>query len=275
MRALAPASPAGAFLFHQRVSVTGQLLTVAVAGSDGFVARLDARWKLAAALIAALAIALLQTLPCLLAAFVAISLLVFLAGLPLRWLLPRLLAVAPFLVFVVVLLPVYLHGGAEWRIGFLSFSERGVEAASKIALRMLALLGVALVVLGTTRFHVVMQAARGLGLPGLLAQLALLTQRYLVLLGSEFRRLRTALGVRGYRNRASIRSWRVAGRLAGTLLVRSSERADRVASAMRCRGFDGSFRNLESFHTSWAEVSTLVASVLFAAGLITWDRLGR
>ena len=44
------------------------------------------------------------------------------------------------------------------------------------------------------------------------------------------------------------------GQAAGTLLVRGYERSERVAQAMRCRGFDGCFRALATFRTRWSDV---------------------
>src|SRR5205807_3520409 len=98
-------------------------------------------------------------------------------------------------------------------------------------------------------FSRTMQAAESLGLPRLLARLALMSYRYVFVLADEFARLRTALRVRGFSNRANLHSYRTVGRVTGTLLVRGSARAERVAHAMRCRGFDGRFRALHDFQT--------------------------
>jgi cobalt/nickel transport system permease protein len=89
--------------------------------------------------------------------------------------------------------------------------------------------------------------------PGLLVQLAMLTHRYIFVLDAELARLRTALRVRGFRNRPSRHSYRTVGHVAGTLLVRGYERAERVGQAMRCRGFDGRFRSLTEFRTTRAD----------------------
>src|SRR4029077_3091910 len=91
------------------------------------------------------------------------------------------------------------------------------------------------------------QAAHALYVPGLFVHLGLLTYRYVHLLVIELSRLRMALRVRGYRNRASLRNYQTIGHVAGTLLVRSHERSERVGHAMRCRGFTGRFRSLAVF----------------------------
>ena len=88
----------------------------------------------------------------------------------------------------------------------------------------------ALVVLATAPPDATLKAAHALRVPGLIIQLALLTYRYLFLLADELGRLRTALRVRGYRNRMNRHSYRTVGHVAGTLLVRRvSARSPSVA----------------------------------------------
>ena len=77
--------------------------------------------------------------------------------------------------------------------------------------------------------------------------------------------------MRGFRNRADLHSYRTIGQVAGTLLVRSQERSERVGQAMRCRGFDGEFRSLHDFRTTAGDVLAFVAIVSWAVGLGVWD----
>jgi cobalt/nickel transport system permease protein len=57
----------------------------------------------------------------------------------------------------------------------------------------------------------------------------------------------------------------------GTLLVRGSDRAERVAQAMRCRGFDGHFRTTTAFRTRPADVGMFLLIVGVVGGLVAWD----
>jgi len=127
------------------------------------------------------------------------------------------------------------------------------------------------VLLATAPLDATLKAAHTLRVPGLLVQLGLLTYRYVFVLGSELNRLRIALRVRGYRNRATRHSYRTIGHVAGTLLVRSVEQAERVGQAMRCRGFDGRFRSLTQFRTRAADVAAFLLIVGCSAGLLAWD----
>jgi cobalt/nickel transport system permease protein len=82
--------------------------------------------------------------------------------------------------------------------------------------------------------------------------------------------MRIAVRTRGYRNRPSRHSYRTIGNVAGTLLVRSAERAERVSQAMRCRGFDGQFRSLTEFRTTLPDVLFFIVMTVVFAALLTW-----
>src|SRR5581483_9166972 len=102
---------------------------------------------------------------------------------------------------------------------------------------------------------------------------ALLAYRYAFLLADELRRLRVALRVRGFRARADRHGYRTLGHVVGAVLVRGADRADRVADAMRCRGFDGRFHTLTAFRTTAADVVSCLLVVAGVAALVLWDRL--
>jgi cobalt/nickel transport system permease protein len=72
--------------------------------------------------------------------------------------------------------------------------------------------------------------------PALLVDTILLTWRYIHVLASDAAGLRRAAAARGFRPRWLPQA-AVVGRLAGSLLVRSSERAVRVHTAMLARGY--------------------------------------
>jgi cobalt/nickel transport system permease protein len=243
-----------------------------IAPLDSPLARFDPRWKLAAFGFAILAVAFVRSLPAAATAFAGALLLAIIARLPWKWFGVRLgVAALALLPFLIVLPFTVDRGGPAWEWGWLHISAAGLLAAVTLGLKTLAIVMLALVVLGTAPLHVTLHAARRLHAPGLLVQLTLLTYRYIFLLVDEFHRLRTALRVRGFRNRMSRHSYRTIGRVTGTLLVRGAERAERVAQAMRCRGFDGRFRVLSEFRTRVTDVLLFVLIVGAAAALVVWD----
>jgi cobalt/nickel transport system permease protein len=69
-------------------------------------------------------------------------------------------------------------------------------------------------------------------------------------------------------------TYRTVGHVIGTLVVRGTERAEGVAHAMRCRGFDGRFRSLATFRTTMADVAFFGVSFATTIGVIVWDVTG-
>jgi cobalt/nickel transport system permease protein len=209
--------------------------------------RLDPRWKLAALISATLAVATMRTPEATGIALALAVALVTLARLPWGWYLRRVGIVA-------ILLGL-----------FLVWTPDGVVPALALLARALAIVSLMLVLLATAPPEVNLRAAHALRMPGLLVQLIGMTHRYAYLLADEFGRLRQALRLRGYRNRANRHSYRTVSNLAGTLLVRGQERAERVGQAMLCRGFDGRYRVLTAFRTRPRDVFFCVGVVgLFA-----------
>jgi cobalt/nickel transport system permease protein len=241
---------------------------------DSPLARLDPRWKLAALLTAAAAAALLRTLPPALLALSGALALALGGRLPSRWLLQRLGGLALFLAVFTVWLPFLLPDpGHAWRWGPVAVSPRGVTVALLLGAKAVTIVTLMLVLLATAPLNATLQAAHALRMPGVLIHVALLTYRYIFLVAGEFARLRTALRVRGYRNRATVHTYRTVGHVAATLLVRSAERGERVGHAMRCRGFDGRFHSLAEFRTAPADLAFFVLVVGSAAVLLAWDRI--
>jgi cobalt/nickel transport system permease protein len=240
------------------------------------VQRFDPRWKLAAILFAALAITLLRTVGPALVGLAAAVALVVLARLPWRWYCGRLgLAMALFAIFL-VWLPFVPHTDHDtYEIGGIVISLTGTLRLLTLTAKLGGMISLMLVLLVTAPLHDTFKAAHALHIPHVLIQLVMLTYRYVFLLVEEFSRLRVALRVRGFRNQVNVHSYRTIGQVAGTLLVRSHERSDRVAQAMRCRGFDGDFRSLHDFTTTWRDLLAFVMIVGFAVGLLVWDWLVR
>ncbi len=229
--------------------------------ADSPISRLDARWKLAALALMGAAAAAVQSLGPALAALAVAMLLAAIARLPPRWLLVRLGALAITLLPFIVIMPL-VEGMA------------GARLAGLLTVKATAVVLITLVAIGSTSMPVALHAARALGVPGTLIHVLLLSYRYLFLLAAELDRLRRAVRVRGFRPGMNRHTYRTVGHVIGTLVVRGTERAEGVAHAMRCRGFDGRFRSLAAFQTTAMDVAFLAVLVATASGVIVWDAIG-
>lgn len=244
--------------------------------TDSPLSRRDPRWKLAALAPAAVAASFPRTWPAVLLALFGALLLAVLARLPWRWYWRRVGVVLSFLAVFVVPLPFLMRGnGPSWGREPFVVSLFGANVAALLLVKTMTVLTLILVLLATAPLDATLKAAHRLRVPGLLVQLALLSYRYLFVLAEELERLRVALRVRAFRGRVNLHSYRTIGHVAGTLLVRGHERAERVGQAMRCRGFDGTFRSLTEFHTTATDVLLWLVVVAAGGGILTLDLLAR
>lgn len=164
-----------------------------------------------------------------------------LAGVPLRYVLPRMVIEVPFLVFA-ALIP-FVAEGPQVEVampGGWSFwvSESGLVAAWGLAVK--GTLGVlaSLTLAATTEPAAVLQGLQRLRFPDLLVQIMSFMIRYLDVVTADLGRMVTAMRSRGVDPR-SPRHWPALARTLGALFVRSYERGERVHLAMLSRGYDG------------------------------------
>jgi cobalt/nickel transport system permease protein len=238
---------------------------------DSPLRRFDPRWKLAAFALALVITAFLQTVTAASIALTGAAVLAMTARLPIRAYLERLKIILPALVLFAIFLPFVVPDPDPILLGPIPLSLPGLRLALLFVLKGLAIFTLALALAASSPMAATLQAASSLRVPSRLIHIAMLTYRYLFLVVAELGRIRLALRVRGYRNRPTVHCYRTIGNVAGTLLVRSSERAERVAQAMRCRGFDGEFRSLTDFRTRAVDVIGFAMIVGGFGALAAWE----
>lgn len=233
----------------------------------------DARWK---AVTLGMVVAVLVTLGSVQAALVGVLLgfgVLALGRLPAGLVLRRLLVAQALLLPCVVILPFTVPGEAQaW--GPVVVRREGVELALLLNLRALAILAVAFAVVYSTPMVVLLRAVQSLGFPRRLVEITLMTYRYLFTLGWELTRMRWALVVRGFRNRARFTTYRSLAQVMGVTLLRSLERTERVRQALYCRGFQGRLRTLHEFRSNPADWLKSGVCLVLATGLFLLDRIG-
>ena len=108
----------------------------------------------------------------------------------------------------------------------------------RVGTRFFCIVTLSVVLFGTTPLRKMLEAMRSLGIPPLLVDMALLTDRHLQEFDRTRRTMQQAMRLRGFRgDRLSRRTLRLWAQLAGSLLVRSYDRATRVYVAMILRGY--------------------------------------
>jgi cobalt/nickel transport system permease protein len=134
--------------------------------------------------------------------------------------------------------------------------SRGALAFASIMLKTILCVGAAFILAGSTPFHVLCAGLRRLHVPSLFCLQLALCYRYIAVLLEEAQAMYTAYILRSPGKKAAMKDM---GPLLGTLLLRSLDRADRVYSAMRCRGFNGTF---------FAERKPLLAADVFYCAVV-------
>ena len=211
--------------------------------------RLDPRGKIITAGLFAALIAVTQSLAAVLGGLALAIIWLLLARLPARKVLGKLLAVNGFIIFLWLVLPFSYRGEPLFTLGPLTASRPGVWLTALITLKSNAIIIGLIALIATVPVVTLGQALHSLRLPNKLCHLLLFTYRYLYVFEEEYQRLLTAMKIRGFKPGTNMHTYRSYAYLAAMLLVRSSERAERVFQAMLCRGFRGVFYSLRTF--SW------------------------
>lgn len=237
---------------------------------------IDPRTRALATVAFAVVVVGLDGIVPLLAALVSALVAARAARLPWRPTARKVLMMDGFMLALFVMLPFTTPGEPLVRLGPLTASVDGLRLALTIALQANAIVLLLLALVGTIQPARLGHALLQLGVPTALVQLLFFTVRYIDVLGEEYRRLRTAMRARAFVARTDRHTLETFGYLVGMLLVRASDRAERVLAAMRCRGFDGRFPVLVQPKLGRRDIVwAVVAASLLGALLVLEVRLGR
>lgn len=172
------------------------------------------------------------------------GLLYVLSRLPLTFWSTRIRYPGLFLLGVVALLPFLSGQTVIWNWSILTLRQEGMIAVILIVSRFLSIITVGLILFGTTPFLTMVRTMRSLGLPAILADMLLLSYRYLFEIAASLTQMQRSMRLRGFQSQRKshwfLPNWQDLNRLdslAGTLLVRSYEQAERIYKAMRLRGY--------------------------------------
>lgn len=157
----------------------------------------------------------------------------------------------------------------------LSISTPGLERFASVALKSWISVQMAVLLAVTTPFPEILSAMRALKLPRLLVAIIGLMWRYLFVMVDEALRLMRARDARSTHPDAAYRpggslAWRarVTGGMAGSLLLRSLDRSDRIYHAMLSRGYDGEPRGLPARPLRSADWLVLAGGLALLASLL-------
>jgi cobalt/nickel transport system permease protein len=236
--------------------------------------RWEPRCKLIGFIVLIFAFSFVRNLSMLLAMAAVTAAVYLISRLPVSFMLRRLRYPSLFLLVVVLVLPFVSGQTVVMSLGPVNLYQEGIMAVFIIAIRFLSILTVGLVLFGTTPFLTTIKAMRSLGLPAIMADMVLLSFRYLHEIGDDLQRMQTSMKLRGFHwERFSLRSLRIPAWLGGSLLVHSYERSEWVYKAMTLRGYGQASYTSVALPVHGRDLATLGFFILVAAGFVIGDIL--
>lgn len=163
------------------------------------------------------------------------------ARLPVRFVLARMAAVIPFILFA-FLIP-FVAGGDRIDVLGVSVSRSGLWGMWNVIAKATLGVTVSIVLAATTEIPDMLRGMNRLRVPAPITAIAGFMVRYLEIVAAELGRMRTAMTARGYDPRWIWETKPIAASV-GSLFVRSYERGERVHAAMLSRGFTGTMPDL-------------------------------
>jgi cobalt/nickel transport system permease protein len=238
--------------------------------------RLDPRYKIIGLITLVFSFSFIRDLRMLLAMGVATITIYGISRLPAGFIAKRFRYPSFFLLAIVLSLPFLSGEHILTSLGPIAMRQEGLLAAILIATRFTCIFTIGVILLGTTPLLTNIKAMRTLGVPDIMADMALLAFRYLKEIGRDLRNMQTSMRLRGFQERRfSPRGLKTLAWLSGSLLIYSYERSESIYKAMILRGYGHAPPRRDEFTASRRDALILTAIILLAAGFIIGDlRLG-
>lgn len=235
---------------------------------ESIVHGLDPRIKIIVAILFSVVVAVSSNFWALFTALAVSLSLIVLARLSAKTVFYRLLLVNGLILFLWLLIPFTFKGEALFTIGPLVGTREGVLYASQITVKCNAILLAMIALVATIPIFTLGHAMSQLHFPDKIIHLFLFTYRYIHVIFQEYHRLTNAMKIRGFIARTNIHTYRSYAYLVGMLLVKSSDRAERVYEAMLCRGFSGRYYTLSRFSIKTGDILYLSLMLAAILGLV-------
>jgi cobalt/nickel transport system permease protein len=240
-----------------------------------FIHRLDPRIKLLAAFLFSVIISVSNRFFPLFFAFIMSSALLTAARLPVKIVLPRILFANLFIFLLWIFIPFTIKGEPILKMGPLVISRQGLLYCLMLTVKSNAIIIILISLTATIPVFTMGRAMNYLGVPAKIANLFIFSYRYIHAILLEYRRLKEAMDIRGFRPKTNLHTYRTYAYLVGMLIVKSHDRAERVHSAMVCRGFQGKFFDLTEFSIKGKDFIFIITFIicLVAITLLQWPIL--
>lgn len=213
---------------------------------DSLVHRWEPRYKLIGLIALIFAFASVKDWHLIPAMLLVTGMIYAMSKLPLSFLLKRLRYPSLIVLGIVMFLPLVSGKTVILQVGLLTLRQEGCLASLLIVSRFLAIMTTGFVLFGTNSFLTTIKAMRSLGLSPIIADIILLSYRYLFELSRQLKMMQRASKLRGFEpSKFSRRNLSVYAAITGSLLVRSYEDSKQIYQAMQLRGYGNVLKESE------------------------------
>ncbi len=233
--------------------------------------KLDPRAKIITFSLFSMVVATTYKFPILFASFLYPLSFIIISRVNLKEVLKGLVIVNGFILFLWVFLP-FTRAGVPWfSLGPFTIFKDGIEYATLITLKSNIIILSMIALIATSSVFSIVHALHHLHVPDKLVHLTFFTFRYIHVLYKEYRKLTSAMKLRGFNPGTNIRTYRSYAYLIANLILRSFDRAEMVYKAMVCRGFKGTFPLLHHFKMGEKDRVFLALSLAYICFLATFS----
>ena len=231
----------------------------------------DPRFRLVAAFVCAVCLAVVRTPEAAWFGFGMAALLLALSRPPVRPVLRRLVVVNVFIAFLWLTVPLTSGGEAIAEWGPLEVSRAGVLLTLLVTVKSNAIVMTFLALVATMDSPTIGYALERLRFPSKLVFLFLFTYRYLHVIADEWHKLHVAARLRGFAPKTNMHTYRTFGNMLGMVFVHSFDRSVRVYEAMILRGFSGRFQSVTAFRATSRDAVFALAAFACMVCLVAFD----
>jgi cobalt/nickel transport system permease protein len=211
--------------------------------------RWDPRLKLIGLFILIFSIAFIQNIE-LMPIVLLISIGYYLISkIPFSFLMTRLRYPGVFLLMVAIIFPFFSGVTVLYQVGFVKVYSEGLIAFLLIASKFVAIMIFAVLLFGTSAVLSTIRALQQLRFPPILVDMLLMTYRYLFEISHDFRKMQLAMRMKNFHaTHLNFQTLNQLAALAGTMLIRSYERSEKIYKAMILRGYAS--QEIKQFNTT-------------------------
>jgi cobalt/nickel transport system permease protein len=183
--------------------------------------------------------------------FILLTGIAILSGVPVIFLMKRVLVVVPFIAMASIFYPV--SAILEGKTVVFNLQDSTVKAALIIFSKSFTSVTILVLLTSTERFHRLLMALRKLRMPKLICGISAMLYRYIFLLTEEAQRTTLARESRTP-GKLKVNKINVYGNQAAVIFLRSWERSQTIYSSMLSRGFKGEFPDMHQLNLRLSDV---------------------